>query len=169
MVLAAPSSASAGCLLGFTGPQRSIIRISMARRGASSASAGSLLRFTGPQRSIIRISWFLAGLHGHGGSIIRVSLVLDNLFHVGKIRHTDWLPVGGDPSQEQLQPGVDSEASETEDDNTSEDIETYSEPDHSESYSKSDHSTETMDASFTAQMLNFTQESRKLLELRQRM
>ena len=39
----------------------------------------------------------------------------NGLYHFGTIRRTDWLPVGGDPSMEQVDRGVDSQASDSDD------------------------------------------------------
>ena len=40
----------------------------------------------------------------------------DSVFLLGRVRATDWLPVGGDPSSEQCRPGYLSDSDDTEDD-----------------------------------------------------
>ena len=57
--------------------------------------------------------WFDRKHPDRGYSYVGASRVRsrEDLFHVGAVRRTDWLPVGGDPrGSEQLELGVDSQS-----------------------------------------------------------
>ena len=64
-----------------------------------------------------------------------------NLFHMGNIRRTDWLPVNGDPNNEQLVPGPLSESSDSEEEHQPTDSSSTPEPEE-EDLSYSDGSTD---------------------------